>query len=218
MRIKNQVLWEPSVMNPRQGYKWPWSTWVGVKREVEAKVPHNMALLMAHAYVKPVVSTWVVKKLDADPFESMGPRDYLNRRYVPKNYKVKNTKYREKQRFTLPRFRNIAAKVDDKWDQCPLDLPTSPSASQRENGQTSKKLDKAVGESDIKNEDEELLGGLGFFLQDALDVLIDMNSDADISVDIFIEPPNPAELSDDDPGNEENEIQELSGICHVIDC
>ncbi|KAF6212551.1 hypothetical protein GE061_013076 [Apolygus lucorum] len=61
-----------------------------------------------------------------------------------------------------------------------------------------------------KSESEEV--------RNALDVLIDMNSDADISVDIFIEPPNPAELSDDDSGNEENEIRELSGICHVIDC
>ncbi|KAF6197863.1 hypothetical protein GE061_008833 [Apolygus lucorum] len=71
-------------------------------------------------------------------------------------------------------------------------------------------------EDQVKESD--VLEGSSGVQRYALDVLIDMNSDADISVDIFIEPPNPAELSDDDSGNEENEIQELSGICHVIDC
>ncbi|KAF6197842.1 hypothetical protein GE061_008812 [Apolygus lucorum] len=74
------------------------------------------------------------------------------------------------------------------------------------------------GLTDPLGEESDVLEGSSGVQRNALDVLIDMNSDADISVDIFIEPPNPAELSDDDSGNEENEIQELSGICHVIDC
>uniref|UniRef100_A0A0A9YJV3 Centrosomal protein of 97 kDa n=1 Tax=Lygus hesperus TaxID=30085 RepID=A0A0A9YJV3_LYGHE len=147
MKLQRQMVhWEPSVIHYRPDYVWPWSTWIGLKKGVEAKEPHNMTLLMAHAYMKkPIVCNWKVEKVDADPREALGPKDFLFRKYVKKHPIAKNVKQTEKPRFILPRFRNVAAKVDDKWEHWPLDLPPYSCTLQRRNAIHPPEKDDEVG-------------------------------------------------------------------------
>ncbi|KAF6200110.1 hypothetical protein GE061_006411 [Apolygus lucorum] len=108
--------WEPSSMVMPPEILWPWSKWSSIRMIEERKEPHNMMLLMQHAYARcPLTRCCEIRKIPLVIEEDDSPRrEFFERRYVRKDY-VTRQKKEEKSRFILPRFRNIPARTDSNF-------------------------------------------------------------------------------------------------------